>query len=105
MRSADRMQLSPQTAAFAFFALLVMGSAQWRRGRIRRAVRDLPTRMQRLLGPEPLFTPPSEGELPEGLRRYAALHHRTRWVQRAIWALAFLWLGYTLYSVLKGTPQ
>lgn len=99
------MQLSPEMAAFALFAMLVMGSAQWRRSRLRRAIRDLPTRAQRQLGPEPLYQPPAAAELPEELRRYAALHRRTRRVQLVVWGLAFLWLGYTLYSVLKGTPQ
>lgn len=99
------MQLTPEMAALAFFALLVMGSAQWRRGRIRRAMRDLPTRMQRLLGPDPLYLPPQDTPLPEGLHAYAALHRRTRVVQLVVWGLAFLWLGFVVYSVLKGTPQ
>lgn len=98
------MQLSPEMAAFALFGLLVMGSAQWRRSRIRRAVRDLPTRAQRLLGPDPLFVPPADA-VPDELQDYAALHRRLRLVQLAVWGLAFLWLGYVLYSVLKGTPQ
>ncbi len=99
------MQLSPEMAALALFALLVMGSAQWRRSRLRRALRDLPTRERRRLGPEPEFLPPADDSLPEGLQSYAALHRRTRRVQQLVWGVAFLWLAYILYSVLKGTPQ
>ncbi|MDO6730666.1 hypothetical protein Q4577_11600 [Marinovum sp. 2_MG-2023] len=99
------MQLSPETAAIALFAMLVIGSSHWRRRRIRRAMRGLPTRMQRLLGPDPLFLPPPDDRLPDELRAYAALHRRSAWVQYVLWGLAFVWIGYIIYSVLKGTPQ
>ena len=48
---------------------------------------------------------PQDTPLPEGLHAYAALHRRTRVVQLVVWGLAFLWLGFVVYSVLKGTPQ
>ncbi|MBV2358996.1 hypothetical protein KUH32_04345 [Thalassococcus sp. CAU 1522] len=96
------MQLTPEYAAAALFFMLIVLSTAWRRGRIRRAVRDLPTPMQRLLGPEPLFMPPPDGRLPDALRDYAALHRRTRWVQLVLWTVAFCWIAYVVYHALKG---
>ena len=98
------MQGSLLRAALAFSAMLIYLPTAWRRSRLRRAVRDLPTPMQRLLGPEPMYEPPT-GTLPEGLRAYAALYRRTARVQFVFWGLAALWLAYVAYSAFEGRVQ
>ncbi|WP_417603850.1 hypothetical protein [Primorskyibacter flagellatus] len=98
------MPMSSNHALFAVFTMLVVLSTMWRRRRLRRAVRDLPTRMQRLLGPEPLFSPPPDDDLPDGLRSYAALHKRTRLINYACWAIAALYAALIVFLLLKDTP-
>ncbi|MDK3074237.1 hypothetical protein QO034_14050 [Sedimentitalea sp. JM2-8] len=99
------MPISPNRALFAVFVMLIVFSTIWRRNRLRRAVRNLPTRMQRLLGPEPQFQPPPDDALPDGLRAYAALHRRTRWVIYLCRAAAAFFAALILFLALKGTPS
>lgn len=99
------MPMSPNHALFAVFAMLIVFSTIWRRNRLRRAVRNLPTRMQRLLGPEPDFLPPPDDTLPDDLRAYAALHKRTRRVIHLCWAAAALFAALILFLALKGSPS
>lgn len=97
------MRNNPLFILFGISALLWLGAQNWRRRKIKRAMRDLPTRMQRLLGPEPLYQPPADA--PDGLAGFRALHDRTRRVEIAVRILAGLWLAYVLFLVLRGTPQ
>lgn len=86
------MQMTPEWSLMMVAIFLVMGSANWRRRRLRRATRDLPTRLFRQLGPEPEFLPPEE--LPEELQSYASLHKRSLRIQHGIWFLALVWTGW-----------
>ena len=97
------MRDNPAFILLAVSALLWLGAQNWRRRKLKRASRDLPTRMQRLLGPEPAFEPPAE--LPEGLAGFASLHGRTRRVEWIVRSLALVWLAYVLSMLLKGTFQ
>ena len=96
--------MSPQMSLFALSAFLIMGSANWRKRRIRRAVRDLPTRAQRQLGPDPYFDPPEHPDS-EALQSYANLHRRSLRIVHVCWALAFVWLAYVLYLLAGGPTQ
>ena len=97
------MRDNPYMLLFGLSIMLWLGAQNWRRRKVKRAARDLPTRMQRLLGPEPMFEPPSD--TPEGLGDYAALHTRTARIEWAVRGLALLWLAYVLFLVLKGMAQ
>jgi hypothetical protein len=88
------MQMTPEWSLMMVAVFLVMGSAHWRRRRLRRATRALPTRLFRLLGPEPDFDPPEE--LPQELHGFAALHKRSLRVQHGIWLLAFVWMAWVV---------
>lgn len=79
---------------------LITGSSAWRRRKIRRAVRDLPTLMQRQLGEAPLYEPPESA--PEGLEGYVRLYHRLARIEKSIWILAALWLAYVLILATRG---
>lgn len=96
------MERSPVFILLMLAGALIMGASSWRRRRIRKAVRDLSTPMTRLLGDAPLYDPPSEGEMPEGLRDYSGLHRRLALIEKFIWALAAIWLSYVLVLVLRG---
>ena len=93
------MRGNPLFVLLGVSVLLWLGAQNWRRRRLKRAARDLPTRMQRLLGDEPQFTPPAEP--PDGLGDYVALHARTRKVEWAVRGVALLWLAYVLFLVLR----
>lgn len=79
-------------------AVPVMGVRAWRERRLRRAMRDLPTVLQRQLGEAPGYAPPAE--LPEGLQHYAAVYRRSGLVMKVIWGLAVLWLLYVGYLAM-----
>jgi hypothetical protein len=94
---------SPAYSLLAVFIFLIIGSSGWRRSRIRKARRDLPTAMQRQLGPDPMYEPPEDP--PDGLHEYARMHRRTARVQYAAWGLGFAWLAWVGFLILtKGTP-
>ena len=80
--------------------LLLAGARSWQQRHIRRARRDLPTRLQRLLGPDPDFAPPEDA--PDDLLTYAALHRRAGRVVRLCWMLAGVYLVALLALDLKG---
>jgi hypothetical protein len=90
---------------FAVTIMLVIGASHWRRSKLRRAVRDLPTMAQRQLGPEPDYLPPNAGDLSDDLRSYAALHKRSRRVMHVVWSLGAAWLVFVLFLLVRGTPQ
>jgi hypothetical protein len=94
---------NPMALLFGLSALMWLGAQNWRRRRLKRAARDLPTLMQRMLGPEPAFDPPADP--PEALQRFAHLHSRTRQVEWVIRGAALLWLAYVVFLLLKGTFQ
>lgn len=87
--------MRPEFTLLMVAAFLVMGAKTWRQRKIRRAVRDLPTMLQRQLGEAPDYMPPEDP--PEGLEPFAALHRRTGRVEKVFWGLAILWLGYVAY--------
>ena len=93
--------MTPEWSLMMVAIFLVMGAANWRRRRLRRATRDLPTRLFRQLGPEPEFLPPEE--VPEGLQSYAALHKRSLRIQHGVWLLALIWLVYVAYLAMGAT--
>ncbi|MCT4558253.1 MAG: hypothetical protein N4A61_09355 [Pelagimonas sp.] len=93
---------SPIFVLLMLSGALIMGASSWRRRRIRKAVRDLPTAMARQLGDDPLFEPPAVGNIPEGLRAYAGQYRRYARIEKTVWALAFVWLAYVLVLVLRG---
>jgi hypothetical protein len=97
------MRGNPVIMLLGLSALMWIGAQNWRRRRLKRAARDLPTLMQRMLGPEPAFDPPADP--PEGLQRFAHLHSRTRQVEWVIRGAALLWLAYVVFLLLKGTFQ
>ena len=97
------MRGNPLFILLGVSVMLWLGAQNWRRRRVKRAARDLPTRLQRLLGPEPEFAPPSEA--PEGLAPYVALHARAARVERALRGLALLWLAYVLYLAMGAVPK
>ena len=90
---------NPYILLFGLGFALFIGGKSWRRRKLKRAVRDLPTRMQRALGDEPNYDPPED--LPDGLESYAALHRRSELVMYGVWAVAFLWLAYALVLVVR----
>lgn len=92
------MQMTPELSLMMLAVVLIMGASNWRRRRLKRAARDLPTRLFRLLGPEPDYDPPEA--LPEGLEDFAALHKRSLRVQHWVWGLALIWLLYVTYLAL-----
>jgi hypothetical protein len=87
--------MGPGFSLVMLAAVLIMGASNWRQRRIRRAVRDLPTRLRRQLGEGPEFLPPDE--VPEELGDYVALHRRADFVVRVVWVISGLWLVYVLY--------
>lgn len=95
------MMMSPNRALIVVFAMLVVGASLWRRRRIRRAVRDLPTLAQRLLGPDPEFAPPPPEERPASLNAYAAMHKRSQWIVWVCWAIAVAYATLILALMLK----
>jgi hypothetical protein len=97
------MGSNPVVMLLGVSALLWLGAQNWRRRKVKRAVSSLPTRMQRLLGPEPAFDPPADP--PEDLAGFLAVRNRTRQIKWVIRGLALLWLAYTLSLLLKGTFQ
>lgn len=92
---------NPVVLLFGLSALMWLGAQNWRRRKLKRAVRDLPTLMQRMLGPEPVFALPKDP--PDGLQGFAVLHDRTRRVEWIVRGLAVLWLAYVVFLLLKGT--
>ncbi|MBV6636220.1 MAG: hypothetical protein KI788_09975 [Mameliella sp.] len=95
------MQMTPQWSLMMVAVFLVMGVSNWRRRRLKRAARDLPTRLFRQLGPEPEFDLPDSP--PEGLEDFAALQKRSLRVQHWVWGLALLWLVYVIYLAMGAT--
>lgn len=93
------MRNNPYVLLFGLFFALFLGARGWRRRKLKRAVRDLPTRLARMVGDEPDYLPPDE--LPEGMETYAALHRRSARIMHAVWALAFCWLAYVIYLLLE----
>ncbi|WP_439522571.1 hypothetical protein [Marivita sp.] len=97
------MRNNPVLLLLGVSALLWLGAQNWRRRKLKRAVRDLPTRMQRLLGPEPAFEPPTDP--PDELSGFASLHDRTRRAEWVVRGAAILWLAYIVFLLLKGSFQ
>jgi hypothetical protein len=97
------MASNPIVMLLGVSALLWLGGQNWRRRKLKRAVSGLPTRMQRLLGPEPTFDPPADP--PEDLAGFRAVHNRTRQIEWGLRGLALLWLAYILSLLVKGTFQ
>lgn len=96
------MRDNPVFMLLAISALLWIGAQSWRRKKIKRAARDLPTRINRLLGPEPEYEAPSDA--PAELTDFIALQSRTRRVEWIVRGLALLWLGYVAFLILNGAP-
>ena len=99
------MQSSPTYSLFAVTIMLVIGASHWRRSKLRRAVRDLPTMAQRQLGPEPEFVPPVSGNLSDDLLSYAALHKRSKRIMHVVWSFGAAWLVFVLLLLLRGSSQ
>ena len=99
------MQSSPLYSLLAVTFMLVIGASHWRRSKLRRAVRDLPTMMQRQLGPEPEFQPPAPDSLPVALHAYASMHRRTRRIMHIVWSAGGAWLIFVLFLLLRGSAQ
>ncbi|SPF79596.1 hypothetical protein [Pseudoprimorskyibacter insulae] len=95
------MQNNPYILLFGVYIALWLGAKTWRQNKLKRAVRDLPTAMRRLLGPEPDFTPPPSDRLPDGLADFARLYRRTELIRRSIRWIAGLWLLYSIFLVLR----
>lgn len=93
------MRDNPVFMLLAVSALLWIGAQSWRRKKIKRAARDLPTRMMRLLGPEPEFEAPEDA--PGDLADFIALQSRTRRIEWILRGLALLWLGYVLFLMMQ----
>lgn len=93
--------MGPEFSLVMVAAFLLMGARNWRHRRIRRAVRDLPTMMQRQLSEAPEFLPPEDP--PKELETFAALHRRTERIEKTIWGLAILWMAYVAYLALGAT--
>ena len=94
------MRNDPRVLLIGIFFALFLGAKSWRRKKIKRAARDLPTRLRRQLGDEPEFAPPEPA--PEGLEAYVALHRRSARVMYFVWGLAVLWLAYVAFLLLRG---
>lgn len=97
------MRENPLFILLGISVLLWLGAQNWRRRKLRRAVRDLPTRTQRLLGPEPNYEPPTDR--PDAMIGYVTLFERTRRIEWGVRGLALIWLAYILFLSLKGTMQ
>ena len=100
--------MSPEWSLAMVFVFLIMAASAWRRTRIRKAVRNLPTGVQRMLGEAPEYDPPEEAlrdgaaQESEALRSYAALHRRVTWIMKAVWGLGLLWMGYVVFLIVGG---
>ncbi len=94
------MMRDPRVLLLGVFFALFLGAKSWRRKKIKRAARDLPTRLRRQLGDEPDYLPPQP--VPEGMESYVALHRRSARVMYFVWGLAFLWLAYVAFLLLRG---
>ncbi len=91
----------PYILLFAVFIALTLGPRTWRRNRLRRAVRELPTTSRRLIGPEPNYLPPeTENATPE-LASYQQIYRRTGYIQKGLWGLAGLWLAFVIFLALR----
>lgn len=90
---------NPYILLFGLFFALFLGAKSWRHRKLRRAARDLPTRMRRLLGDAPEFVPPENP--PQELESYAILHRRTTVTMHIVWAVAFCWLAFAAFLVLR----
>jgi hypothetical protein len=86
--------MTPEWSLMMVAIFLVMGASNWRRRRLRRAARDLPTLLFRQLGPEPEFDPPETPS--EGLEGFSRLHKRSLRIQYGIWLLALIWMGWVV---------
>ena len=95
------MQNNPYILLLGIFFAIWLGAKSWRRNRLRRAVRDLPTSSRRLLGPEPDYLPPSQDSAPPELAGYLRLHRRSGQIQKGLWGLAGLWLAFVIFLVLR----
>lgn len=95
------MRDNPHFLLFGLFFAIWLGAQSWRRRRLKRAARDLPTRLRRMLGPEPDYCPPPGDHLPAEMQDFARLHRRTARVQRALWGAAGLWLLFVIFLLLR----
>lgn len=95
------MQNNPYILLLGIFFAIWLGAKSWRRNRLRRAARDLPTACRRLLGPEPDFLPPTPDSAPPEMASYLRLYRRTGQIQLGLWALAGLWLVFVIFLVLR----
>lgn len=93
------MRNNPVFILLVIPALLWIGAQSWRRKKVRRAARDLPTRMHRLLGPEPDFAVPEDP--PEEMEGFVAEQARARRIEWGVRGIALLWLAYVLYLLLQ----
>lgn len=96
------MQMGPEFSLLAVFFFVIIASANWRRRRIRRAVRDLATRDRRLLGPDPFYVLPEDDPLPEGLQAFAALQARVDRIVHVLWGAGFVYLAFVVFLILRG---
>lgn len=94
---------SPAMILFAPSVAIWLGAQSWRRKQLKRAARDLPTRVRRLLGPEPEFLPPETAETSSEMAEYVRLHRRTRRIMNLFGLLACLWLLFAAWLVFKGS--
>lgn len=90
------MQANPVWSLAMVCVFAVMAASNWRRTRIRRMARDLPTALRRRLGEAPEYEAPDE----EAFRDYTARHRRLTRVMHVAWGLAALWLVYVGYLAL-----
>ncbi len=93
---------SPAMVLFAPSIALWIGAQSWRRKRLKRAAGDLPTKLRRLLGPEPDYLPPEGGDASPEMADYAKLHRKTGRVANVVGLLACLWLLFVAYLALQG---
>jgi hypothetical protein len=98
---------SPALVLLAPAIALWLAAQAWRRRRLRRAVRELPTRQRRLLGPEPEFLPPETdaAALAPEMAGYLRQRRRAGWLRAALRALAGLWLLFALWVLASGSGQ
>lgn len=90
---------NPYILLFGLFFALFLGAKGWRQRKLKRATRNLPTRLRRVLGEAPDFDPPET--IPEGLEDFADLHRRTAVTMRLVWVVAFCWLAFAIFLVLR----
>ncbi len=87
--------MGPAFSLVMVAVVLLMGASNWRQKKIKRAVRDLPTKLRRQLGAAPGYSLPQP--VPADFDEFVALNRRVDRVFSVIKWIAVIWLAFVVY--------